>query len=335
MIQHAYTGVAPGADERSDSRGIVQHDSHFHVLPDVVSQTIVMVNVVFVGPTGRRDARGGWTLIDAGIPMSASRILGVAHELYGPNARPDAIVLTHGHFDHVGSLRELADLWDVPIYVHELEMPYLTGKSKYPPPDPTVGGGLFTRLSPMYPKGPYDFSDRLESLPADGTIPTLPGWRWIATPGHSPGHVSLFRDSDRTLIAGDAIVTQKQESLIGVLTAAPELRGPPMYFTPDWDNARESVRRLADLRPEILITGHGVPIRGIGLQQSLQLLAERFDELHRPKHGRYVHEPAITDAQGIVSLPPAVPDPVPKIVAGVALAAVLGIMLASKRSDDD
>lgn len=314
---------------------MVQHDSHFHVLPDVVSQTIVMVNVVFVGQMQQRDGQGGWTLIDAGLPMSAARISSLAQELYGPNARPDAIVLTHGHFDHVGALRDLAEQWDVPIYAHELELPYLTGRSQYPPPDPTVGGGLFTRLSPMYPKGPYDFSDRLQTLPTDGSIPTLPGWRWIATPGHSPGHISLFRESDRTLIAGDAIVTQKQESLFGVLTAAPELRGPPMYFTPDWDNARESVRRLAELRPEVLVTGHGVPMTGVGLQQSLQLLAERFDELHRPRHGRYVQEPAITDQQGIVSLPPPVPDPVPKIVAGVALAAVLGMMLTSKRREED
>ena len=62
----------------------------------------------------------------------------------------------------------------------------------------------------------------------------MQGWRWIFTPGHSPGHISLFRDSDRTLIVGDAFVTTKQESLMSVMTQRMEMHGPPMYFTPDW-----------------------------------------------------------------------------------------------------
>ena len=74
----------------------------------------------------------------------------------------------------------------------------------------------------------------------------LPGWRVIETPGHSPGHVSLFRESDGVLIAGDAFVTTKQESLLAVMTQRQELRGPPMYFTCDWDAARESVQKLWD-----------------------------------------------------------------------------------------
>src|SRR5829696_9075007 len=180
MIQHAYKDVSTSDSSMEASRGLVQHGSHFHVLPDLVCETIVMVNVAFVGQTGRRDTPGGWTLVDAGFPMSASRIERTALELYGQNARPDAIVLTHGHFDHVGALRDLADKWDVPIYGHPLEMPYLTGRSEYPPPDPTVGGGLMARLSPLYPKGPFDFRDRLQALPMDGTIPSMPGWRWIA-----------------------------------------------------------------------------------------------------------------------------------------------------------
>ena len=56
----------------------------------------------------------------------------------GAGAPPEAIVLTHGHFDHAGSALQLAEYWDVPIYAHRLEMPYLTGKADYPPPDPTI-----------------------------------------------------------------------------------------------------------------------------------------------------------------------------------------------------
>jgi hypothetical protein len=108
-----------------------------------------------------------------------------------------------------------------------------------------------------------------------------------------------------------------------------------MYFTPDWDAARESVRRLAELEPDIAVTGHGVPISGEGLRNGLRVLADRFDEIARPRKGRYVNDPAVTDLEGVVSVPPPVPDPVPKIIAGVAIAAAVGAMLSSRRSRED
>ena len=60
------------------------------------------------------------------------------------------------------------------------------------PPDPSVGGGLMSPLSPLYPREPVDVSRRLQALPADGSVPAMPGWRWVHTPGHAPG-VSLWR----------------------------------------------------------------------------------------------------------------------------------------------
>jgi glyoxylase-like metal-dependent hydrolase (beta-lactamase superfamily II) len=297
---------------------------------DIAMQTIVMVNVAFIGEPGTRD----WVLVDAGLPMSASRILAAARERYG-DVPPRAILLTHGHFDHVGALRTLVDTWDVPIYAHTLELPYLTGKSSYPPPDPTVGGGVMARLSPLFPKGPEDFSDRIEPLPDDGTVPHAPGWRWIATPGHSPGHVSFFRESDGTLIVGDAFIMQKQESLVGALSAAEDFRGPPRYFTPDWGASRESVRRLADLKPRLAITGHGHAIGGTQLMESLQDLAEHFDERSVPNNGRYTREPAVTDESGVVSLPPAVEDSFNKYaLLGVALALGAVFALACRASSE-
>jgi glyoxylase-like metal-dependent hydrolase (beta-lactamase superfamily II) len=68
------------------------------------------------------------------------------------------------------------------------------------------------RLSPLYPRGPVNVSGRLRALPADGSVPGMPGWRWVHTPGHTPGHVSLWRESDRTILAGDAFITTRQES---------------------------------------------------------------------------------------------------------------------------
>src|SRR5688572_15712873 len=170
-------------------------DALMHVAHDVAALRIAIVNVFFVGePLG-----GEWVLIDAGMPMSAGRIMRAAEQRFGRGARPRAIVLTHGHFDHRGALETLLAAWDVPVFAHELELPYLTGESDYPPPDPTVGGGAMSRMSPMFPRRSIDLGGRVRPLPADGSVPHMPGWRWVHTPGHTPGHVSFFRDADRAL----------------------------------------------------------------------------------------------------------------------------------------
>jgi glyoxylase-like metal-dependent hydrolase (beta-lactamase superfamily II) len=155
------------------------------VAPDLACLRSVIVNVYLYGEVGAPDRE--WVLIDAGIPGSTGRILRAAEERFGPGKRPACIVLTHGHFDHVGALRELAERWDCPVYAHPLEMPYITGRSSYPPPDPTVGGGAMALMSPLYPRGPIDLTGRTQYLPADGTVPGMPGWRWLHTPGHCPG----------------------------------------------------------------------------------------------------------------------------------------------------
>ena len=69
-------------------------------------------------------------------------ILRAAAERFGADARPAAIIMTHGHCDHVGALEDLAQEWDAPVYVHPRELPYLSGRAAYPAGDPSVGGGL-------------------------------------------------------------------------------------------------------------------------------------------------------------------------------------------------
>jgi len=254
------------------------------VLPDLYCHTIQIVNIILIGNPETNE----FILIDAGMPDSADEIIAVVEERFGENASPKAIILTHGHFDHVGAIIELVEKWNVPVYAHELELPYLTGKMSYPEPDPTVEGGMVAKMSPMFPNEPIDLGSHVEKLPGDGTVPHLPEFQWIHTPGHTPGHVSLFRESDKALIVGDAFVTVKQESLYKVFTQEQEISGPPRYLTPDWKAAKESVQKLAALKPEVAITGHGLPMSGELLSTSLDKLVREFETIAVPEHGKYV-----------------------------------------------
>jgi len=242
--------------------------------------------------------------VDAGLKSSASKIRQLSEYLFWPDIIPKAIILTHAHFDHVGSVRQLADAWDVPIYAHLMEEPFLTGGSSYPPPDPTVGGGMMAYLSWAYPKGPIDISDRLYLLPDDGTIPFMPDWMYIHTPGHAPGHISLYRKGDGLLLAGDAFVTTNQESVLAVMTQKKELHGPPKYFTYNWISAEQSVKKLTGLDIQIAATGHGKPMNGDELRNALYNLSINFEKLAVPFKGRYVGDPALVNREGVQYLPP-------------------------------
>ncbi len=287
-----------------------------------------IVNAYLIGSPLPGDR--GWVLVDAGLSLSRAAIVGAAAAAFGPDARPAAIVLTHGHFDHVGSLEALAGMWDAPVFAHPLEMPYLTGRADYPPPDPGAGGGAMAWLSPLYSRRGLNLGDRVRPLPESGAVPYLPGWRWVHTPGHTPGHVALFRDADRTLIAGDAFVTTKQESFFAALLKPQVVHGPPAYFTTDWGAAKASVQRLAQLKPEVAATGHGVPMRGEELRSQLNRLARDFDRLAVPTDGRYVRRSARADARGVRYVPPPVFPPAAVLLA-VGAGAVVGALTAGAR----
>jgi glyoxylase-like metal-dependent hydrolase (beta-lactamase superfamily II) len=286
--------------------------------PDVTRVATALVNCYLAGDAS------GWVLVDTGLGGFAPVIRRAAEARFGTGAKPRAIVLTHGHFDHAGNVDVLARRWQVPVYVHALELPYLTGQSEYPPQDPTVGGAI-AMMSRAFPNRRRRLEAQLRRLEGDG-IPELPGWTWHHTPGHTPGHISLFRESDRLLIAGDAIVTMDMDSWAEQVRRTAQPGNPPAPLTTDWNAAQRSVNLIASLEPRAVAAGHGVPIAGPAVPAAVRDFARAF---RAPSHGRYVAVPATAGPTGIEWLPPPVPDPVKRQGVGVALVALGAVGLAA------
>ncbi len=283
-------GGGGNGPEGRESAGAFRHMSllrppaFFHVGVGVHGLRTGLANVFFINT-----AQGGsdWVLVDAGVGGYTGPLLRAAESLFGGRP-PLAIILTHGHFDHVGTLARLLRKWRTPLFAHAAELKFINAQQAYPPPDPTVGGGLLARFSPLYPRRVGALPQDAAALPEDGTVPFLPGWQWIHTPGHAPGHVSLYQDSGGVLIAGDALITTRQESAWAVLRQVRELRPPPAYFTTNWQESYDSIRRLQALDPASLASGHGLVVGGDRLKRSLALLVRNFAEIGVPRQGRYV-----------------------------------------------
>ncbi len=311
---------------------------YYKVAPGVWGMKIVFVNIYIIA--SGEDKGNNWVLVDAGLKGSGEKIKRMAEDIFGQGSKPEAIILTHGHFDHVGAIDELLAYWDTPVFAHYLELPYLKGLSSYPPPDPMVGGGLLSLLSWTYPKKPIHLGSRVHRLAANtDTIPGLPDWQYVHVPGHTPGQIALFRELDRTLISADAFVTTKQESAFSVLTQKHVLSGPPKYFTTDWVASRQSVQKLVDLKPKAAATGHGYPMYGEELTRSLKYLIENFEKEAVPKYGRYVKEPAKSNKNGVQYIPKRANNPELLAIVGIisavaAFALVWGLSRKKQQKND-
>ena len=142
------------------------------------------------------------------------------------------VVLTHHDGDHAGGLSELETHVDAVVATHRDEAPYVAGER-----DPIKGGG------DRYPPMSVDIE-----LTDEVRVPTVAGpMEVVATPGHAPGHVSLYFPDGNLLVAGDALVADGTEPL----------DGPKPAFTPDMDQAIESVGTLAALEIDHTVCYHG------------------------------------------------------------------------------
>lgn len=223
-----------------------------------------------------------WALIDAAWPNRSKLIKEAAESLFGVNAHPVTILLTHIHPDHSGSALELAQTWNVPVYVHPDEMPLASGKLILEYSNP-LDRWLIVPLMKLIPRRVLEsklseasLADVVHPIDPCAGVPGLPDWQCIPTPGHTPGHVAFFRKSDGVLITGDAILTVNLNSMWDLLLNRHRVSGPPYISTWNWQKAKKSVSLLAALEPRVLACGHGIVMIGPETASELRTFSDRF-----------------------------------------------------------
>ncbi len=235
-------------------------------------------------------SESSWVLVDAASAHCAPTIRAMAESLFGADLPPASILLTHYHPDHAGSALDLARAWDCPVYLHPDELPlaiaddFSTFEWYANPLDrwivlPVLRAMPRRRVEAMFARS--NLRGIARAFDPAAALPDLPGWQCIPTPGHTPGHIALFRPEDRVLIAGDALVTADVNSLRGFLSwlfgpGRQRLSGGPWYATWDAQGARRSAGILATLEPRVVAGGHGVPMAGPDVAPALRAFAGRY-----------------------------------------------------------
>jgi glyoxylase-like metal-dependent hydrolase (beta-lactamase superfamily II) len=181
-------------------------------------------------------------LIDAGGRQASKRILG---DLEGHHVTAHA--LTHAHADHQGSSHAVCTTLEIPFWVPEHDVAPAENPSLIRERQPD------TFLAQFYVRMFAGPAHRVDRVLREGD--EVAGFTVLDTPGHSAGHVSYWRESDRTLILGDVL------NNMDVLTGLPGLREPKDSLTPDPGRNRESIKRLGTVEPNLVLFGHGAPLR--------------------------------------------------------------------------
>jgi hydroxyacylglutathione hydrolase len=182
----------------------------------------------------------GDVVVDAGTKGAGRRLV---RALQGRAVGAHA--LTHAHPDHAGGSKRLVDAFEVPVWAGERDRADV--ESGRPLMADSWAKPLLGRVARYRPV-------RVARSLREGDV-VGPGFVVLETPGHSPGHVSYWRESDRTLVCGDVLFN------MSLATTARGLREPPTMLTPDPARNRDSARRLGALEPELVLFGHGRPLR--------------------------------------------------------------------------
>lgn len=205
-----------------------------YAVPDIVANPYILVDA------------DGLTIIDTGLPRSEKKILAYITSLGKSAQDVKRIILTHSDFDHIGALPALHEATGARTYASQIEAGAIaTGKPsrEIKPSGFSMQRVLFALVKPFFKAHPF----QVDEILTDGQIlPVLGGLHVVATPGHTPGHISLFLPALSVLFCGDSMVTDKNG-----------IHGSRSGVTWDEAKARESESKQAALGARIVCSGHG------------------------------------------------------------------------------
>jgi glyoxylase-like metal-dependent hydrolase (beta-lactamase superfamily II) len=196
-----------------------------------------------------------WSLVDSGIRWDRGRLLKAIASLGLRTADCHSVLLTHGHCDHAGNAAFFADRCNAPLHAHADERIFIETQRTYIPRGRralSAQGLMFAAAEVVWPVRRRKVDIALHE--GDAVDTPAGTWRVLHTPGHTPGHISFYRESDRVLLSGDAIINVIPFKRVEGLTL------PQAIFSADTALARQSAKRLAELAPQTLLPGHGRPI---------------------------------------------------------------------------
>ncbi len=203
------------------------------------------------------EADGSLTLVDAGMQGDGKKILGyVTTKMMRKPSDVKTIVITHCHVDHIRGAAALKAATGARVAVHEADADFVSGKARYPLPGGVVGF-LFRLLSPFFRVAPVEPDLRLKENDRVGRLTVL------HTPGHTPGSISLYDQDGRVLFVGDTARFAKGK-----------LQGPSPQFTPEMGQAKASLERLSKLDFEVMLSGHGEPLKSTDAPKMMTELAK-------------------------------------------------------------
>lgn len=193
------------------------------------------------------DATHGPTLVDTGLPGQRDAIAAALAEAGVQVADLKGIILTHQDIDHVGSLHDLVQASGAHVLAHATEAPFIDGTllPRFARPEVLAERPELRAVAERFQPTPID-----EQLQDGSRLDLAGGVQVVFTPGHTPGHMCLYHERSKTLIAGDALTAGEGR-----------LQGPNPGATQDMAQAGQSVRKLAALDVETIVCYHGGVVR--------------------------------------------------------------------------